>query len=649
MRTRSITRLRLVLSLACLISCLVLVHEATTPRLLQNLELLTYDWRMTLLSDQESIDERIVIVDIDERSLAREGQWPWPRSRIAELIQILKSDYQASAIGLDILFPEASRAAEEDRTLQQAIHDNQAILAQLFQLENGSRQLSVGRISSPLPLDNSLPLPPAQGYIANTATISSQNPAGHIAIDIDEDGKIRRLPPLTAWDEQQFASLPLMMLRQLFALEALTVSRPSGVLAPAARVTAAPFSIPVDQQGRMLIPYQGKAGHYLYIPAIDVLNRQVEPGYLQDRLVLIGSSATGLYDLIATPWSKNYPGVEVHANVLSALLDNSLLIQPAQGHLLIGLLCILFCAIVLLSYQHLGTLMSLTVPALLAIAWISFNVTSWAGWHIVLPLTPPLLLLVLLVLVNSPAMALQANRQRQQIYRHFQDYVPRAVVEKLAQQHDYGHIQPERRDMTVLFMDIRGFTSIAEQLPPGELADMINQVLSPVTRIIHEQGGTIDKYMGDAVMAFWGAPVAQSDHAQRAVQAALQILEAIEQLNTDLHSRNFPKIRVGIGINSGHMTVGNMGSDFRLSYTVIGDAVNIASRLEGLTKEYDTDLLIGQATAEQLDDTVPCTNLGQSMIKGRKNLIRIYTPVAAESARTANASQPTESSLPARN
>ena len=180
--------------------------------------------------------------------------------------------------------------------------------------------------------------------------------------------------------------------------------------------------------------------------------------------------------------------------------------------------------------------------------------------------------------------------------------------------------------MSVMFMDIRGFTSISENLTPNQLAELMNRVLSPVTRVIHDQGGTIDKYMGDAVMAFWGAPVPQVDHAERAVSTAIQIHSEIDKLNKELAADGFPNIRVGIGLNSGSVTVGNMGSDFRVSYTVIGDAVNIAARLEGLTKDYQADILIGGTTAEAAKNAFNFNYLGQTVVKGRKKPVHLYEP-----------------------
>lgn len=628
----SITRLRLVLSLICLITSLSFLTEAGAPRLLSRLELLAYDWRMTSFPSEMDVDMRIVIVDIDERSLAQEGQWPWPRQRLAQLLDILKTEYQVGAIGLDILFPETAMQPAADRTFSNSLQRNQAITAQLFQLEQSSRPLNVGKLSPGAQQLSHQLIPTTLGFIGNNSTLASNNKAGHISIDVDEDGKIRRLPPLIEWSGSVYTSLPLTLIRQLFGIDSLNLKTPGNLLAAAGTVSTPPFKLPVDQQGRMLIPFTGSAGQYLYIPAADVLDRSVEPELLQDTIVLIGSSATGLYDLISTPWSKHYPGVEVHASIISALLDDRLITEPEAANLLISILCCLLCALVLTGYAKLSITASTLLPLLLAAGWVSINYSCWHLLQFALPITLPLILLLMLALVNTPALALQATRQRQQIYRHFQDYVPRTVVEQLVRHNDQQGIQPERRELTVLFMDVRGFTSIAEQLSPSQLSELMNQVLSPVTRIIHEQGGTIDKYMGDAVMAFWGAPLEQPDHALRAVKAALEIRSAIRQLNSSLLANDFPAIRVGIGINSGNMTVGNMGSDFRVSYTVIGDAVNIAARLEGLTKKYPTDILIGSSTAAAIGSEIPCEHLGQSSVKGRKKEIDIYTPAPAQTA-----------------
>ncbi|MCV6589588.1 MAG: adenylate/guanylate cyclase domain-containing protein [Marinobacterium sp.] len=641
MQLHSITSLRLGLSVSALLLSFTLLLEDGLPRPLTQLELLAYDWRMTLFSPPQEIDTRIVIVDIDERSLEQEGQWPWPRTRLAELLNTLGQHYQTSIIGLDILFPEPARQPHQDQALKQALERNQTLLAELFQLETGTRSLQAAKLTNGLSIPSPQRIPHARGYIGNNTLLSTSAQAGHISIDVDEDGKVRRMPPVLSWNNQQYLSLPLAILQQLFHLPPPTLHSPDSWLAPNLELQSPPFKLPLNDQGRLLIPFQGRAGHYLYIPAIDVLKRQVEPALLQDRIILVGSSATGLYDLISTPWSKHYPGVEVHANILSALLDNHLFHQPANSSLLTGSLCLLLFSLIMFSYTQLNITLSTLIPALLACCWIILNIYNWQYHQLALPLTPPLLLILALVLINSPALALQATRQRQLLYRHFQDYVPRAVVEQLIKDTSHQGIQPERRDMTVLFMDIRGFTSIAERLSPGQLANLMNKVLSPVTRIIHEQGGTIDKYMGDAVMAFWGAPLQQPDHAQRAVDTALEILDILTELNQSLHHQGFPPIRVGIGINTGNMTVGNMGSDFRVSYTVIGDAVNIAARLESLTKEYQSDILIGSSTAEALNRRTPCRYLGPATIKGRKKTIHIYAPTSYQNTTDAkSASKP---------
>lgn len=624
MNNTGIHRLRFVLSVCSLLICVGLLSNVLPFRLLTQLEFIAYDWRMTTQKAPLDIDSRIVIVDIDERSLAIEGQWPWPRTRIAELITNLADVYKVSAIGLDILFPEQSRRLLNDYKLTKTLSQNHAIMAQLFQLEKGSRPLQVGLLGNANNINSYSPLPAAVGYIGNSASLLKNNHTGHISIDIDLDGKARRLPPLISFNDSSYESLPLAMLRQLFDISQVDVSTSTGLLRPATVLQAAAFQIPLDSSGRMLIPYQAGAGQYLYIPATDVLQKKVSPDLLQNNLVLIGSSATGLFDLISTPWSKSYPGVEVHANILSALLDNQLLTEPARSASLLIILCTMLFILVMLCYQKMSVLYASLLPAALGIGWLLCNWLAWHDYQLAFPVMAPILLLLLLVLINTPALALQATRQRQQLFKHFQDYVPRAVVEQLAQSGNHHGIQPQRRDMSVMFMDIRGFTSIAETLTPAQLSELMTQVLSPVTRIIHEHGGTIDKYMGDAVMAFWGAPLAQADHAERAVCTAQAIRNALKPLNHQLQEKGFPAIRVGIGINSGTMAVGNMGSDFRVSYTVIGDAVNIASRLEGLTKHYTTDILIGGATIQQLHDHSRYQHLGDSRLKGRSKPVELY-------------------------
>ena len=422
------------LSTLALVFCMAAALMPLQLAPLETIERAGYDWRMTLLRQNHAIDPRVVIVDIDERSLAQEGQWPWPRTRIAELLSALKREYQVSAIGLDILFPEQSRAANQDIVLKANLDSSETLLAELFQLEQTQRPLSVAALSPSAPVDNASLTPSAWGYIGNSPSLITSTPAGHISIDVDRDGKSRFLPPLIQWDNRQYTTLSLAILQQLFIISPASLVRPEGFWAPAIQLQAPPFRIPLNSAGRMLIPYQGAAGKYLYIPAIDVLDNSVDAALLRDRIVLIGSSATGLYDMIATPWSKHYPGVEVHATLISALLDNLVIVEPHASRILLPALCLLLFVIVMYAYQRFSLPLTLSISALLSALWLAGNTLAWHQFQIALPIALPLLLVLSLIFINTPALAVIANHQRQQIFRHFKDYVPGTVVEQLVRE-----------------------------------------------------------------------------------------------------------------------------------------------------------------------------------------------------------------------
>ncbi len=382
--------------------------------------------------------------------------------------------------------------------------------------------------------------------------------------------------------------------------------------------------LPVDAQGAVLVPYRGPAGSFNYISASDIMNGTLEdPGLLDGAIVIIGATAPGLQDLRSTPFGSIYPGVEIHANVLSGILDDRFRWQPAYT-----------LAIELIAVAVFGLILTLVLPLLSAIfatiltaftltLVIGLNHYLWVVQMHVVPLAATMLTVSVIYLLNMVFGYFFEARSKHQMNDLFGQYVPPDLVTEMANDPWHYSLASEKRELSVLFSDIRGFTSISEDLEPVELSELLDRFLTPMTEVVHVTHGTIDKYMGDAIMAFWGAPVRDPEHAANAVKAGLAMLEALKKLNLEIEERGRQPLKIGVGINSGPMSVGNMGSSFRRAYTVLGDAVNLGSRLEGLTKYYGVDLLVSEATRQEADRYL-YREIDRVRVKGKAIAVTMY-------------------------
>ncbi|MCK4494355.1 MAG: adenylate/guanylate cyclase domain-containing protein, partial [Methylococcales bacterium] len=322
------------------------------------------------------------------------------------------------------------------------------------------------------------------------------------------------------------------------------------------------FSIPVDEKAAVLIPYRGKQKSFRYISATDVLNGVVEKSELENKIVLVGTSAAGLFDLRSTPMQKNYAGVEIHANIISGILDKTIKSRPNYILICEVFLLIFIGAFIMLLIPKLSVIYATTVFMLLVSFIIGLNFYLWHIKNIDSQLAAPLLLLFSLFGLQLFFGYFFESRRKKQLRTLFGQYIPPELVEQMNQSEDTFSLKGKSKEMTVFFSDIRGFTTISESLAPQALCDLINDILTPITQTIHQNKGTIDKYIGDAVMAFWGAPLEDKDHAKHAVKAGLEVLENLEKLQAKYRESGQPKIELGIGVNTGVMNVGNMGSQF---------------------------------------------------------------------------------------
>ena len=631
---------------------------------IQRIENYLYDVRVEFMMPRV-VDPRVVIVDIDEASLAAEGQWPWPRRKVATLVDALFDEYGIRTLGFDALFaeperPEALRLIDE---LASGPHAEkpalQATLAELRPRYEGDRILAesliardtvLGYVFKPRPGRHERPevglLPPAivfddariqrhgwlrpEGFVANLPELQ-QSAAGGGFFDTpltDEDGVVRRAPLFQSHGGQLYESLAFGVARLAQGSPAVSFAFDQERRERLAYVTLGETRIALDAQGAVLIPFRGPLGSFRYVSATDVLNGNAPAAALKDAIVLLGASAPGLQDVRAVPVAKEYIGVEAHANLVSGMLDGTIPHRPRSSALAeIGAL-LLIALVTALLLPRLAPLAGFGLFLGLIAAAIAVNLLLWSRYGLVLPLASLLVFTTIAALLQLTWGYFTATRRRQRLSRIFGQYVPTEVVKELDAGGAEVSLEGESREMSVLFSDVRGFTSISEGLGPRELTQLMNEFLTPITAAIHKQRGTIDKYMGDAVMAFWGAPLADSEHARHAVLAARDMVAEMRALKPAFEARGWPAIEIGVGISSGEMNVGNMGSQFRAAYTVLGDTVNLGSRLEGLTKTYGVNIIVSDNTAKLAGD-LPFRELDRVRVKGKQEPVAIFEPIDA--------------------
>jgi len=377
---------------------------------------------------------------------------------------------------------------------------------------------------------------------------------------------------------------------------------------------------------RALVPFRGPKGSFPYVSAVDVLEGRADADKLKGTIALVGTSAPGLLDLRSTPVQEVYPGVEIHANLIAGIIDNVLKEKPAYTLGAEFVIVILAGILMFLTFALMGPGRATLVTLMLAITVMTINALVWIQGNLVLPIAASMLMIAVLYLVNMSYGFFVESRGKRQLAGLFGQYVPPELVDEMSDDPDRYTLEAESRQLTVLFSDVRGFTTISEGLEPRELSELMNQFLTPLTQVIHQHRGTIDKYMGDAIMAFWGAPLPDVDHARHALTAALEMTAKLDAMQPEFRSRGWPEIRIGVGLNTGPMSVGNMGSEFRMAYTVLGDAVNLGSRLEGLTRQYGVDVIVSEATKDQVPEYV-YRELDRVRVKGKDKPVAIFEPV----------------------
>jgi adenylate cyclase len=600
------------------------------------------------------------VVDIDEESLKRVGQWPWPRTVLADLVTKLGQN-GAAAIGFDMVFPEPDRMspantlrfwpnAEALAGLRQEIEklpSNDQVFAEAI----GTAPVVLGFIAAPQGTsfpetkagfahggdDPKLFAPYYPGAAASLKELQDQaQGAGSLNWIPDHDQIIRRMPMVIRVGDTLYPSFAADMLRLAQGASTYMV-KSSGASGEKAfgektgivKIRVGDFEIPTEADGQMWIRFTPEAKQR-YLPAWKVLNGEIGREELEGRILLIGTSAAGLLDLRATPLDASVPGVSLHAQAIEQILQGSFLQRPdfaTAAELLYILVIGLLIAFLIYRLGALGSavLGGAAVAAVIGISWYAFDAFGW----LVDPIYPAVALTAI-YLVGTLVVFLRTERERNRVRHAFSHYMAPALVERLANDPSRLKLGGETRDMTLLFSDVRGFTGISEGLDAEELTRFLNSLFTPLSNIILEEQGTIDKFMGDAVMAFWNAPLDDSLHPSHACSAALRMMREMETLNdrwreeAEAKGRPFKPVQLGIGLNTGICCVGNLGSETRFDYSVIGDNVNVASRLEGQSKTYDVGTVVGESTTARAPDFA-FLELDLLKVKGKTEATRIFT------------------------
>ena len=601
----------------------------------------------------------VTIVDIDEASLAKLGQFPWPRTRIADLITNL-TKLGAVVIAFDIVFSEPDRlnpdvAADTFRDLDEATREKLRALPSNDQiLADAMRRSRVVLGESGLPqvqseFDKSLPLTglamlgeePQQfmldwpGLLRNVSVLEAAAAGrGLFTIRPERDGIVRRVPMMMQAQGATMPSLSFEMLRVATGTDTIFIKADQAGIQS---IGVKGFQVPTDRNGQLWVHF-ALGDPSIFIPAVEVLEGRVAPEKIKGKLVLIGTSAVGLNDNKTTPVSPVMPGVEIHAQVIESALTRAVLSQPNYGIAVEFCAAILFGVLVIAFAPLFGPITLVAVGALFATLLIGTSWYFYTQQRLLIDFTYPLLSTTSIYLTLIFTSFVREQAQRRQIRSAFGQYLSPALVEQLAQSPEKLVLGGEEREMTIMFSDMRGFTSISESYKndPQGLTALMNRFLTPLTNAILDRKGTIDKYMGDAIMAFWNAPLDDGAHQINACEAALDMLERVDALNQERQieaeeaDRPFIPLNVGVGLNTGTCVVGNMGSDMRFDYSVFGDSVNLASRLEGQSKEYGFPIIVGSRTALAAKEKFAILELDFIMVKGKKEPEVIYAIAGRE-------------------
>ncbi len=665
-------------ALGLLLTAIAMLQVAGQVRIdaIERMDTFFADLRMRLV--KPVFDPKIVIVDIDEKSIAEVGHFPWNRKIVAQLVTQLTGRYGVAAAGFDIVFPEADNtsgydvleglagkelkevpgfrarietlkeAMDYDGLLAGALQDQPVVLGYNIADNQHKGQLPAPFFTSDTLNGRTVPAITSRGYLANLQRLQDAAATGGIfTATPDPDGILRHSALVMRIGDGFYPTLSLATAAVALQARAITpaFSKTVDQLSASERANGGldellmfvgqekvPLRIPVGENLTALIEYRGsggpKGGAFPYVSAADVLAGRVPKEVLADHIVLVGTTAPGLLDLRPTPVNNEYPGVEVHANMIKSILDERFKVRPDYADGVEGIQVLLAGGVLAIALAVLSPLPSMLLAVAIAGGVFGFNYWAYSELDWVLKMAMTLVLIAAVFVFNVAWGYFFEVRRNRGLVSRFGEYVAPELVAQMAENPEQYNMDGESRELTVMFVDVRGFTTISEGLTPKQLREYINLYLTAMSEDIRSaHQGTLDKYIGDAVMAFWGAPVHFDDHASRAVATSLLMQQSAKRLNDDFLARGWPELKIGIGLNSGLMHVGDMGSNIRRAYTVMGDAVNLGSRLEGITKVYGVGIAVGEATRAAAPD-FRYRELDLVRVKGKNEPVAIFEPVA---------------------
>ena len=639
--------------IALLISSFISSVYIYVPKLPSSIDSRLRDFMFNLRGEIKPKNDSVVIVDIDEKSLQNLGQWPWPRDILSKILYNL-TKAEVAVIGLDIVFAEEDRTSPHkilkkleiqkenipnfDLEFAQAIANTPTILGYQFEftdekfINKNAPSIQTIFIEKNKKMGKNY-LITAQGTILNIPILQDNSYSSGFFNNIPDDtGIIRSIPLIISYEDEIYPSLSLEALRIGLGVSKIYINYDENGIA---NLQLGDFIIPTDRHGRLLINFRGKEKTFKYISAFDIYNDSFDKEDITNKIVLIGTSAAALMDLRATPFESVFPGVEIHANAIDNIIAQDFLYKASwiEGlNIIIIFILSIFTFFMIKKMPIWLTpffILGLIFAVCYSIYYLLFNV------GIVLNILFPLFTIVTNGIISLLIGYFYEIKRKEEIKNKFASKVSKNVMEELIKDLDNNKLQAQNKEVSIFFSDIRGFTNISEKIDkPDLLVKYLNQYMTPMSEIIIKNNGTIDKYIGDSIMAYWNAPFDIDNHADKAVISALEQLEELKKLNIILKNLNQPKIDIGIGITTGIVTVGEIGSIGRSDYTIIGDNVNLGSRIESLCKFYGCNLIISENTKEQLKEKYIFRYLDFIKVKGKDIPIKIWEVISLENNKT---------------
>ena len=665
-------------------------YDGERAGIIETLEKQNYDWRLSRNEVRKNKD--IVIVDIDRESLRAYGNWPWSRNHFANLNNQLFEKYKVRLLAYALPFAERDDAAirllddikekldtgaagrsylaridelrndlDYDKRFADSLRKREVVLGYLFtesgriqaklpsQIEFNDNNVADKTIKVPYPLlgATSKNWRLMRGYSGNLPLLvrSLNGVAGHLNVNIDDDGVVRSAPAFVKHGGSYYESAVIAVALRLQGLydgrlvgaELNSDWSLFGSDYTMEKVFAGRYSAPLSPSGSFGINFLGSGGRsaryestseavFRYIPFIDVVKGDANPEHLENKIVLVGSSSPQLRDMYPTPVNPVMPGVELAATQLANFLEGDTLWRLGDTVFHETLILLLVALVLSVLFVYLGPLLSFPVLLVVAGTHIFYVLYQWEENNLIWSMTPLLLVISGIFIFNAIAGFVFEWRSSRRLQSTFGQYVPPEFARRIGKSGSEINLEGEERELSVLFSDVRNFTAVSEKLSPRDLTLLMNRMLTRLSEAVHQNDGTVDKYIGDAVMAFWNAPLHDKEHAKKSVLAAMAMQKAMKEVSDGLVADGFQEMRLGVGICTGNANVGNMGSTLRMTYTAIGDTVNLASRTEGLTKYYGIPILVTETTRSQCDSDIVFRTVDMVRVKGRNQPVLLYEP-----------------------